>query len=84
MEMYYEKGLSRMDCELKIAEKYKRPFHIFSEKGIKIGGFMGFFSKPGVEVGFYFSPTPYKNPSWGNRVYETANTPAALEEEKRK
>ena len=84
MEMYYEKGLSRMDCELKIAEKYKRPFHILSEKGTKIGGFMGFFSKPGVEVGFYFSPTPYKNPSWGNRVYETANTPAALEEEKRK
>jgi len=84
MEMYYEKGLSRMDCELKIAEKYKRPFHILSEKEIKFGGFMGFFSKSGVEVAFYFSPTPYKNPSWGNHVYETSNNPAALEEEKKK
>ncbi|MDR0301469.1 MAG: flagellar biosynthesis protein FlhF [Treponema sp.] len=83
MEMYYEKGLSRMDCELRIAEKYNRPFHVFSQKEIKIGGFMGFFSKPGVEVGFYFSPTLSKSPSWGNRIYETAN-PASLEEEKRK
>jgi len=84
MEMFYEKGESRMDCELKIAEKYKRPFHILGEKQIKIGGFMGLFSKAGVEVSFYFSPTPNKNPSWGNRVYETANNPAALEEEKKK
>jgi len=85
MEMIFEKGLSRMDCELKIAEKYKRPFHILSEKAVKIGGFMGLFTKPGVEVGFYFSPTVYKNPSWGNRVYETVNNPAAnLDEEKKK
>ncbi|MDR2942338.1 MAG: flagellar biosynthesis protein FlhF [Treponema sp.] len=84
MEMYYEKGISRMDCELKIAEKYKRPFHILSEKEVKIGGFMGFFSKSGVEVGFYFSPTVYKNSSWGSRVLETANNPASLEDEKRK
>jgi len=46
MEMYYEKGTSRMDCELKIAEKYKRPFHILSEKEIRIGGFMGCSQSP--------------------------------------
>jgi flagellar biosynthesis protein FlhF len=96
MEMYYEKGESRMDCELKIAEKYKRPFHVLSEKEIKIGGFMGFFSKSGVEVGFYFSPVLSKNTSWGNRMSEAAHNQtgltgsasltgsANLEEEKRK
>ena len=61
-EMYIEQGMSRMDCELKIAQKYfNRPFHIISQKEIKIGGFLGLFSKPGVQVEFYFSPTAYKN-----------------------
>jgi flagellar biosynthesis protein FlhF len=64
MEMYVEQGLSRMDCELKIAEKYKRPFHILSEKKIRIGGILGFFSKPGIQVEFYFSPVLYRNPVW--------------------
>ena len=62
MEMFYEKGLSRKECELKIAEKYKRPFHVLCEKEVRIGGFMGFFSRPGIEVGFYFSPVVYRNP----------------------
>jgi flagellar biosynthesis protein FlhF len=84
MEMYYEKGLNRMDCELKIAEKYRRPFHIFTEKEIKVGGFMGFFAKPGIEVGFYSSPALYKSPSWGNHISGAVNNPANLEEEKRK
>jgi len=84
MVAYVEKGFSRMDCELKITEKYKRPFHIISEKEIKIGGFMGLFSKPGVEVGFCFLPSTYKNPSLGSRAYEATNNPAGLEEEKKK
>jgi flagellar biosynthesis protein FlhF len=62
MEMYIEQGMSRMDCELKIAQKYNRPFHIISQKEIRIGGFLGFLSKPGVQVEFYFSQPAYKNP----------------------
>jgi flagellar biosynthesis protein FlhF len=62
MEMFVEQGSNRMDCEMKIMEKYKRPFHIFREKKIRIGGILGFFSKPGVEVEFYFSPIIYKTP----------------------
>jgi flagellar biosynthesis protein FlhF len=61
MEMYVEQGISRMDCELKIAQKYNRPFHIISQKDIRVGGFLGFFSKPGVQVEFYFSPPHYKS-----------------------
>jgi len=64
MEMYYEKGSNRKDCELKIMEKYKLPFHIQSVKEIRIGGFLGFFSRPGVEVGFYFSPMINRNQSY--------------------
>ncbi|MCL2066897.1 MAG: flagellar biosynthesis protein FlhF [Treponema sp.] len=56
MEMFVEQGASRRDCEMKIAEKYKRPFHIWSEKKVRIGGFWGLFAKDGVEVEFYFSP----------------------------
>ena len=64
MEIYYEQGSSRKDCELKIMEKYRQPFHIQTVKEIRIGGFLGFFSKPGVEVGFYFSPMISKNQSY--------------------
>jgi len=97
MEMYIENGLSRKDCELKIAEKYKRPFHILSEKEIRIGGFLGLFSKPGVEVQFYFAPMYQKNPAvyaasnaavpWYTQDWETRTkqfSPTDLEEEKRK
>jgi len=54
MVMYTEQGETRMDCELKIAAKYNMPFQIFRQKEIRFGGFMGFFSKPGVEVEYYF------------------------------
>jgi flagellar biosynthesis protein FlhF len=64
MNMYIEKGTSRKECELKIAERFKMPFQILSEKQIRIGGFWGFFSKPGVEVEFYFPSTQNKNPAW--------------------
>jgi flagellar biosynthesis protein FlhF len=100
MELYFVQGADRQDCELKIAEKYKRPFHIQTVKEVRIGGFLGLFSKPGVEVGFYFSPVVYKNPAWlggFNTAPDFANAmkrqymadqysrnPASLEEEKRK
>ena len=56
MEMYIEQGEDRRDCELKIASKYNRPFKVVREKKINIGGFLGLFSKPGVQVEFIFSP----------------------------
>ena len=78
MEMYVEKGESRMDCEMKIASKYKRPFKILSQKEIRTGGFLGFFSKPGVEVEFYFSPQQFK------KTIVLDQTEDGLEVEKRK
>jgi len=75
MEMYVEQGLSRMDCELKIAQKYNRPFHIISQKEIRLGGFLGFFSKPGVQVEFYFSQPAFKNLSMQHGYH--VNTPVS-------
>ena len=94
MDMYIMQGGSRRECELKIFEKYKMPFHILSEKEIRTGGFMGLFSKSGVQVEFYFTPAPSKNPpshgfqnpvSW-NAAEESRNKQRSdlLEEEKRK
>jgi len=60
MEMYTEQGEDRRDCELKIASKYNRPFKVIREKKISIGGFLGLFSKPGIQVEFIFSP-PLRN-----------------------
>jgi len=62
MQMYIEQGENRMDCELKIAAKYKRPFQILREKNIPLGGFFGLFSRPGVQVEFCFSP-PLRSPA---------------------
>ncbi|MDR0323052.1 MAG: flagellar biosynthesis protein FlhF [Treponema sp.] len=88
MEMYIEHGMSRRECELKIAEKYKRPFHILSEKEIRVGGFMGMFSKPGVQVEFYFAPLAARNPVFSGypqrQFPEHRYTASDLEEEKRK
>lgn len=72
MEMYIEQGSSRKDCELKIAEKYKRPFHILSEREIRFGGFMGLFSRPGVQVEFYFTQARYG----GSMAREYQSAPA--------
>jgi len=69
MEMYIEQGASRMDCELKIAAKYNRPFRIISEKEVRVGGVLGLFSKRGIQVEFYFSPSQYKSHAQKNEPF---------------
>jgi len=61
METYIVQGESLMDCKLKIAAKYNRPFNILRCKDIKSGGFLGLFSKPGVQAEFYFTPQRQNN-----------------------
>jgi flagellar biosynthesis protein FlhF len=63
MEYYIERGLSRQDCEQKILQKYQRPIHIVTQQDIRIPGFLGLFSKPGVEVYYYFKDQYHKNPA---------------------
>ncbi|MCL2765877.1 MAG: AAA family ATPase [Treponema sp.] len=54
MDIFIEQGESKEDCILKISSKYNRPFQILSQKQIRFGGFLGLFSRPGVQVEFYF------------------------------
>jgi flagellar biosynthesis protein FlhF len=94
MVEYTEKGVDRKACELQIMEKYRKPFRILSEKEIKTRGIFGFFSKPEVEVTYYFTPVQYRYPS-SNSInpasfvsdFTEANArqpPVDLEEVKRK
>jgi len=64
METFIEQGESLLECKQKIYERYKRPFHIQSRKDIRRGGFLGLFTKPGVQVEFYFPPQRQNNPSF--------------------
>ncbi|MCL2801692.1 MAG: AAA family ATPase [Treponema sp.] len=60
MELFIEQGESREDCMLKIASKYNMQFKILRQREIRIGGVLGLFSKPGVEVDFIL--TQHRNP----------------------
>jgi len=99
MDLYVEKGYSLQDCELKITQKYRRPFHILREKKIRIGGFLGLFAKDGVEVEFYFYPMSGRNSVWQPHMnwydttdlqkkyynsYSNRNMSLKFEEEKKK
>jgi len=54
MEIFIQKGESKNDCMLKIASRHNQQFQILSQKEIRVGGFLGLFSKPGVEVEYFF------------------------------
>ena len=92
MELYTVQGYNRKECELKITEKYRLPFQILSEKPIRIGGFMGLFSKLGVEVEFYFKNQYMQSVSHGfsgnnalqGKASFAQNLNSNFEEEKRK
>ncbi|WP_461256782.1 AAA family ATPase [Treponema sp. R80B11-R83G3] len=64
MDILIEQGESLLECKQKIYERYKRPFHIQSRKEIRLGGFLGLFTKPGVQVEFYFPPQRQNNPPY--------------------
>ena len=61
MEILVEQGVSRGDCVGRITEKYGAWFHILREKKIRIGGFLGFGAREGIEIEFYIPPLLNKN-----------------------
>jgi flagellar biosynthesis protein FlhF len=63
MEILIEQGVSRGDCVGRITEKYGAWFHILREKKIRIGGFLGFGAREGVEIEFCIPPFPNRNPA---------------------
>jgi flagellar biosynthesis protein FlhF len=56
VECFVEQGLTYNDCLSKIVAKYGDRIQIVSRRDIQTGGFLGFFSRPGVEIEFYIPP----------------------------
>jgi flagellar biosynthesis protein FlhF len=56
MQVYVERGVSKGDCLQKIVNKYGAYFTILREKTYRSAGFMGLFSREGVELEFCLSP----------------------------
>ncbi|MDR0494363.1 MAG: flagellar biosynthesis protein FlhF [Treponema sp.] len=56
MQVYVERGVSKGDCLQKIVNKYGAYFTVLREKTYRPTGFMGLFSREGVELEFCLSP----------------------------
>ncbi|MDR1100624.1 MAG: AAA family ATPase [Treponema sp.] len=53
MECFVEQGISYNDCLGKIIAKYGDRIQIVTQRDIRLGGFLGFFPRNGVEIEFY-------------------------------
>jgi flagellar biosynthesis protein FlhF len=72
MQYFTEQAESHKEAIEKIRMKYGENARILKHKSIKIGGFLGLFSKEGIEVSGFVSESPVKKTTYN------------LEEEKRK
>jgi flagellar biosynthesis protein FlhF len=50
METFTEQGLSYSECLQKIRTKYGEKITVLNQKSVRIGGFLGFFTREGVEL----------------------------------
>ena len=79
---YIERGEDLRDCQQKITQKYQQPFNIVKQKEIRIGGFLGLFTRKGLEVEFYLTPILSRN----SGLYQnySSQSAEALDEQKKK
>jgi len=71
MDILSEQGATYDECLARIREKFGPDVHVLRQKKVKIGGFLGFFEKDGIELYFMLSKNPYRqtvaqNPSSTN------------------
>jgi flagellar biosynthesis protein FlhF len=76
MEYFVEQATSHQEAEHKVRAKYGDRARIMHHKTIRMGGFLGLFSREGVEVTGYFANEPVRR--------EAARKPQSFEEEKKK
>jgi flagellar biosynthesis protein FlhF len=81
MEYFVEQATTHREAEQKVRAKYGERARIMHHKTIRMGGFLGLFTKEGVEVTGYFANEPVRRDS--RRSAPSQNT-QNLEEEKRK
>ncbi len=60
MDILSEQGTTYDECLAKIREKFGPDVHVLRQKKIKMGGFLGFFEKDGIELYFMLSKNPYR------------------------
>ncbi|MDR0525584.1 MAG: flagellar biosynthesis protein FlhF, partial [Spirochaetaceae bacterium] len=76
MQLFAEQALTYTECLNKIHLKYGDRITIMYHKTIRIGGFLGFFAKEGVEIGFYVPNTVIKPGSFqGGPFPQAQNSP---------
>jgi flagellar biosynthesis protein FlhF len=67
MVQFTEQALTWNECVDKIRAKYGEYFYILSQKPVRLGGFLGFFTREGIEVSGYI-PNSYGKNAAGNKV----------------
>ncbi|MBN2811785.1 MAG: flagellar biosynthesis protein FlhF [Spirochaetales bacterium] len=65
MDILTEQGPDYDECLSRIKEKYGPNIHILRQKKIRMGGFLGFFEKEGVELSFMLTRDPSRLMSSG-------------------
>ncbi|HCC36176.1 MAG TPA: flagellar biosynthesis protein FlhF [Treponema sp.] len=89
METFIEQAESRRKCLSKIVAKYGERVVLLRERKVRLGGFMGLFTREGFELEFYIPPVVGKTVDWpqgGSSYSQGAAVPSPLEfeEEKKK
>ncbi len=76
MQYFIEQATSHREAEAKVRRKYGERARIMSHKSVRVGGFLGLFTREGVEVTGYFSDEPVRR--------EPPRRSADVEDEKKK
>ena len=84
METFTEQGKSRRDCLGKIVAKYGERIAILRERKVPMGGFLGFFTREGVELEFYIPPVLGRSAQPYQTVPASSQPPLDFEEAKKK
>ena len=81
MEYFVEQATTHQQAEQKVRAKYGDRARIMHHKTIRLGGFLGLFTKEGVEVTGYFANEPIRRDPRRSAASQGSQN---LEEEKRK
>jgi flagellar biosynthesis protein FlhF len=71
MVQFTEQALTINECLDKIRSKYGDCFYILSQKPVRVGGFLGFFTREGIEISGYI-PNSYGKSVAGNISFQSS------------
>jgi flagellar biosynthesis protein FlhF len=72
MVQFTEQALTMNECLDKIRAKYGEYFYILNQKPVRVGGFLGFFTREGIELSGYI-PNSYGKSVAGNISFQGAS-----------